>query len=91
VEVSVETTQDDLVISISDRGPGIPPHEQPRIFEKFYRLKTDRNRIPGTGVGLAIAREIVEAHQGSMTVAGRPGGGSVFSLALPLGPEKVTP
>jgi len=91
VEVSVETTQHDLVISVSDRGPGIPPHEQPRIFEKFYRLKTDRNRIPGTGVGLAIAREIVEAHQGSMTVAGRPGGGSVFALALPLGSEKVTP
>ena len=90
VEITAETTKDNLVISVSDRGPGIPQHEQPRIFEKFYRLQTHRERIPGTGVGLAIARRIAEAHQGSITVAGRPGGGSVFALSIPLESGKVT-
>ncbi len=66
---------------VRDRGPGIPPESAARIFEKFYRVPGDASK--GAGLGLAIAREIVVAHGGTIAFANRPGGGSDFSFVLP--------
>ena len=73
-----------LVTSISDRGPGIDSFEQSLIFEKFYRGQHQRYTAPGTGMGLAIAKVIVEAHGGTISVVSQLGSGSVFSFSLPL-------
>lgn len=70
-----------LVISVSDRGPGIPPGEQERLFEKFYR--GDQTKTGGLGLGLSIARGFVEAHGGTVTAANRPEGGARFTITLP--------
>jgi len=72
-----------LVTSISDRGPGIDSFEQLLIFEKFYRGQHQRHALPGTGMGLAIAKVIVEAHGGTIGVVSQLGSGSVFSFSLP--------
>jgi signal transduction histidine kinase len=68
--------------SVRDQGPGIPADQIGRIFERFYRAP-DPNRRPGAGLGLAIAREIVVAHGGSITCTSLPGEGSEFSFVLP--------
>ncbi len=90
VEISNRSDGEGLVISVGDRGPGIPEPERARIFEKFYRLADDRSRVPGTGMGLAIARQIVEAHGGHMSVESREGGGSIFSIFIPFNPKGVS-
>ncbi len=75
----------DLHISVEDRGPGIPEGELPRIFERFYRLDKARSRqLGGTGLGLPIAKTIVEAHDGRIEATSRPGEGTRISLRLPL-------
>jgi two-component system, OmpR family, sensor histidine kinase KdpD len=89
VAISARADESSLVISVTDRGPGIPETEQANIFEKFYRLAADRTRVPGTGLGLPIARQIVEAHGGHMSVESRAGGGSVFSISIPFTKERV--
>jgi signal transduction histidine kinase len=71
----------EIVVSVTDSGPGIPAEEQERIFEPGARLDPDR---PGSGLGLAIARSIAEAHGGRLTVESWPRGGARFVLALPL-------
>ncbi len=74
----------DAIISVVDRGTGIPHHEQVRIFEKFYRVGTPENqRIPGAGLGLTLVDHIVRAHGGSIRVDSTPGLGSTFSIHLP--------
>ena len=76
-----------VVISVTDRGIGIPPDRIGRIFEKFYRVDNPTTRaVGGTGLGLAISRELVEAHGGSMWVDSTPGVGSTFSFTLPVAP-----
>jgi two-component system sensor histidine kinase KdpD len=70
-------------ISVSDQGSGIDNTEIDHIFEKFYRGRGQRSRVHGTGMGLPIAKAIVEAHGGSMGVVSRPGQGSVFTFSLP--------
>jgi signal transduction histidine kinase len=73
--------------SVEDTGPGIPPAEQPYVFDRFYRGKAGwESGKPGTGLGLAIAREIVEQHNGLIEVAseGIPGRGATFSIWLPV-------
>jgi signal transduction histidine kinase len=74
-----------LVIAVSDRGLGIAPEEQAKIFEKFYRVgRSDTQGRRGSGVGLALVRHIAEAHGGAIAVESAPGEGSRFSLRLPL-------
>jgi two-component system sensor histidine kinase KdpD len=72
-----------VVISVKDHGPGIPERELARIFERFYRTADSSGRIPGTGMGLTIAREIAQAHGGKIWAESQVGQGSEFSLALP--------
>ena len=84
ITVTSEVKGDRLVTSIADRGPGIDSFEQSLIFEKFYRGQNQRYTAPGTGMGLAIAKVIVEAHGGTIGVVSQLGSGSVFSFSLPL-------
>lgn len=83
--VRVFSEASSAVIEVADEGPGIPPAEAARIFERFYR--TERSRSGGSvgmGLGLAISRSIVEAHGGVVTYSAPPEGGSVFRIELPL-------
>jgi two-component system sensor histidine kinase KdpD len=84
IRVTTEVQKDRLVTSIADRGPGIDSFEQSLIFEKFYRGQNQRYMAPGTGMGLAIAKVIIEAHAGKIGVVSQLGSGSVFSFTLPL-------
>src|SRR5580698_5093990 len=86
-EVSVADTEQELVVRIRDRGPGIPPDELERVFEPFYRVESSRNRDSGgTGLGLSIARDIAQAHGGTLSVANLPAGGLEATLRLPRRP-----
>ena len=78
-----------MVVSIADCGPGVKADEQSRIFDKFYRGMHSSRFPGGTGMGLSIAKGIIEAHGGKITVSGRAEGGSIFSVQLPLSPEQV--
>jgi two-component system sensor histidine kinase KdpD len=84
IKVTSEVKGDRLVTSVADRGPGIDSFEQSLIFEKFYRGQHQRYSAPGTGMGLAIAKVIVEAHGGTIGVVSQLGSGSVFSFSLTL-------
>jgi signal transduction histidine kinase len=84
VAVEVLDDPDSAVIVISDTGPGIPPAELPRVFDRFYRgTNVGEARASGSGLGLAIARSIVEMHGGFIEVASVLGEGSVFRVVLP--------
>ena len=73
-----------LSVEVSDTGPGIDEADLPRVFERFYRGESSRNRATGgSGVGLAIVKGVVEAHGGSVGVEARPGRGATFSFILP--------
>ena len=73
-----------IAIRVRDSGPGIPAEELERVFEPFYRLESSRNRDSGgTGLGLSIARDIAQAHGGSLTLRNLPGGGLEAVLLLP--------
>jgi two-component system sensor histidine kinase KdpD len=76
-----------VIIEVRDRGPGIPPGEEERIFEKFYRGKSQTAR--GSGLGLPICRAVVQAHRGMIHALAREGGGATFRISLPL--EQMTP
>jgi two-component system sensor histidine kinase KdpD len=84
IYVSAEVAGGRLVTSIADRGVGVDDMEKSMIFDKFYRGQGQRYRVQGTGMGLAIAKAIVEAHGGIIDVTSQPGHGSVFSFSLPL-------
>jgi signal transduction histidine kinase len=83
VDLSLSREDGHAVISITDRGCGIPEAEIPHIFERFYRAQGS-SRADGTGLGLALAREITDHLGGEIRVQSRPGTGSTFSVALPL-------
>jgi two-component system sensor histidine kinase KdpD len=72
-----------VVIRIIDQGPGIAERDRERIFDKFYRRSSVRDKVPGSGLGLHIAREIVRAHGGDLWVEEGPSGGSQFCMSLP--------
>jgi two-component system sensor histidine kinase KdpD len=89
IAVSARLAPDSVLVSVADSGPGVKADEQSRIFDKFYRGMNSSRFREGTGMGLSIAKGIVEAHGGKITVSARPEGGSVFSVQLPLSPEQV--
>ena len=69
------------MIEVADRGPGFPPGDEARVFEKFYRGR--HARVPGAGLGLAIARAIAQRHGGSLAAENRPGGGRAAAARAP--------
>jgi two-component system phosphate regulon sensor histidine kinase PhoR len=84
VDIDVEVSRDKASIAVRDNGPGIPRADQPRIFERFFRVDRARSRtLGGTGLGLAIVKHIVQAHHGSVWVVSSPGAGSTFVITLP--------
>ena len=84
ITITAEATPDFIVTSVADRGDGIDDLEQNLIFEKFYRGKDQRYLVQGTGMGLPIAKAIIEAHGGTMSLTSQRGQGSVFSFTLPV-------
>jgi len=85
VELALTCGEHNASLSIRDTGDGIPQESLPLIFERFFRADQSRARDKGgTGLGLTIARRLVEAHQGNLTAANHPEGGAVFTLTLPL-------
>lgn len=94
IDVSVHSEGEQVIISVADRGPGIPPGDLERVFDKFYRVLPSRQgvRYPtGSGLGLAVSKGLVEAHGGRIWAENREGGGAVFSVALPAGKMKGIP
>jgi two-component system, OmpR family, sensor histidine kinase KdpD len=85
IRITAELKGANLEVSVADQGAGIDDMEQVLIFDKFYRGKNQRYRVQGTGMGLAIARAIVEAHGGKIGVTSQLGCGSVFYFLLPVG------
>ncbi len=86
--VSAEVAKNRLCTSVADRGAGVDDFEKMMIFDKFYRGQGQRYRVQGTGMGLAIAKAIVEAHGGTIEVTSQSGQGSVFTFCLPLAAAK---
>jgi len=85
ITLSAETFNDQMKLSISDQGPGIPEEHIPRLFERFYRVDKSRSRrIGGTGLGLAIVKHIAHIHGGQVEVANNGGVGCCFILILPI-------
>jgi len=84
ITVSAEANGNFVTTSVADRGAGIDDPEQGLIFEKFYRGKDQRYNVQGTGMGLPIAKAIVEAHGGTISLTSQRGHGSVFSFTLPV-------
>lgn len=83
--LSATRVKESVELTVTDFGPGIPDSEQAHIFEKFYRMPGSA-RVPGSGIGLAISKGIVEAHGGSISVESAPGAGATFRVLLPIGP-----
>jgi two-component system sensor histidine kinase KdpD len=84
IQITGEVGNRMVMTSVADQGPGIDDFEQSLIFEKFYRGRDQRLQVQGTGMGLAIAKAIVEAHGGKIGVTSQPGHGSVFYFTLPV-------
>jgi two-component system sensor histidine kinase KdpD len=85
IEIQARIPDGSAIISVMDRGPGISPDELDRVFEKFYRgRRAVSNNVEGTGMGLPIAKAIIEAHGGRIRAEGRQGGGTTISFTLPL-------
>ena len=84
ITISAELAGDCVATSVADRGPGIDDFEQGMIFDKFYRGKDQRYLVRGTGMGLPIAKAIITAHKGTISVTSQLGHGSVFSFTLPV-------
>jgi signal transduction histidine kinase len=84
VTVSARRTWQEITVSVSDTGPGIPAEHLPHLFERFYRVDSARARdTGGFGLGLAISHSIVQAHGGNIAVDSRPGRGTTFTVTLP--------
>ena len=82
VSVRAATAGGQVTVSVTDTGPGIPLADQARVFERFYQVDKARARAAGVGLGLAISKEIVEAHGGRLSVESQPGAGAVFTVSL---------
>jgi PAS domain S-box-containing protein len=84
ISIEMELQSEQVILRISDTGPGIPPADQPHIFEKFYRASNVPKGVGGSGLGLAIVKSIVDSHQGRIWVESLQGQGSTFTVVLPL-------
>jgi two-component system sensor histidine kinase KdpD len=84
ITITAERMGESIVTSVSDRGPGIDDFEQTMIFDKFYRGKDQRYLVRGTGMGLPIAKALIVAQQGAISVTSQLGHGSVFTFTLPV-------
>ena len=82
VELRIFARGDRVACAVGDGGPGIPAEERERVFDRFYRGRDQRTK-PGTGLGLALSRELAALQGGEVTVEGWPGRGSLFTLWLP--------
>jgi len=91
ITITAELTGDTVTTSVADRGPGIDDFEQTMIFDKFYRGKDQRYLVRGTGMGLPIAKALITAQQGTISVTSQLGHGSVFSFTLPVERGKREP
>jgi signal transduction histidine kinase len=83
VHVKLESREQHVVLSVSDQGIGISEEDQGRVFEPFRRSGASRDLVPGAGLGLFVARRIVEAHGGRIEVGSEPSAGTCFSVYLP--------
>lgn len=85
LRVAVEVAGDQAILHVQDRGPGIPEADRDRVFDRFYRVQRERDaHTPGTGLGLALVRELARGHGGDARAAARPGGGSDLQVTFPL-------
>lgn len=91
IEIAAYESKDSVTVQVRDYGPGIPTAEFSAIFERFYRGKHSQESVAGTGMGLSIARDIINAHHGRLWVENAPGGGALFSFRLPLSHEILRP
>ena len=90
ITVTMKTTDDQMILSISDQGLGIPKQDLPRIFDRFYRVDRARSRAQGgTGLGLSIAKEIIKQHKGFIWAKSEYGKGSTFTIVLPYDKDAV--
>jgi signal transduction histidine kinase/CheY-like chemotaxis protein len=92
IEVSLHTAGEQVELTVRDTGVGIPPEELPKVFERFHRVDVSRGRTQeGSGIGLALVRELVKLHGGAVKVSSVEGEGSVFTVSLPRGKEHLPP
>jgi signal transduction histidine kinase len=84
ISVRLEQVEQKLIISFTDHGPGIPGEALPLIFERFYRVRSEK--ATGTGLGLFICKQIIEAHRGKIWAESTPGQGTTFFIELPINP-----
>ncbi len=84
IQVGVERVNGEVRVAVEDRGPGVPRSEVPHLFDPFYRVAAGTPRPAGLGLGLAVAKGLVEAHGGRIWMENRPGGGARFTFTLPL-------
>ncbi|HXQ25119.1 MAG TPA: response regulator [Candidatus Acidoferrales bacterium] len=89
IELAARVIGDSVRIEVRDSGPGIPPEEQKRIFDAFYRISRTDQAVEGTGLGLAITQRLVELHGGRLGIESELGSGSSFYFTLPLAPTVV--
>jgi len=84
IAISATETEGIVTLRVRDQGPGIPQDEIESIFERFYRGSRTQDSVAGTGIGLSVARDIINAHQGRLWAENRPEGGTQFSFSLPI-------
>jgi signal transduction histidine kinase len=83
IEVEIHEGTGAMTMEITDHGEGIPPVEQDKVFERFYRSPSVKNQIPGSGLGLSIANSIIQAHGGTLSVSSEPAR-TTFRMRLPF-------
>ena len=89
IQIFIRFEEDQIILQVSDQGPGIPAADQPHIFDKFYRGTNIDSEVGGSGLGLAIVKNIVENHQGRIWVESTVGKGSSFFIVLPVAPDPI--
>ncbi|MDD5564348.1 MAG: ATP-binding protein [Thermoanaerobaculaceae bacterium] len=92
IEIRVEDLADGVQVVVRDTGPGIPPDALPRVFERFFQVSgTEQRRHGGVGIGLALAKELVELHGGTIEATSTLGAGTTFTVFLPFGKDHIRP